>query len=414
MKIAIIGTGISGMLTAYLLNADHDITVFEANGYVGGHTNTMPVQLRGETYAVDTGFMVFNHRTYPNFTRLLAHLGVASQPSTMSFSVKCEQSGLEYNGTSLNTLFAQRRNLLRPTFYRMLRDILRFHREAVAALAHGDQQVTLGEYLVAGRYSREFIEHYIVPMGAAIWSADPAYLWRFPARFFIQFFHNHGMLSVNRRPQWRTISRGAQQYIEPLTRPYRNRIRLRCPVHSVRRHPDRVEVKSHSGETVSFDQVVVATHSDQALALLADPSVNEHEILDALPYQENEAVLHTDASLLPQNRRAWASWNSHLLPEKYGRVTITYNLNILQNLRASLPLCVTLNRADAIDPAQIIRRITYHHPVYTLAGVAAQQRYMEINGVNRTYFCGAYWGYGFHEDGVNSALAVCRQFGREL
>jgi predicted NAD/FAD-binding protein len=332
----------------------------------------------------------------------------------MSFSVRCERTGLEYNGTSLNTLFAQRGNLLRPSFLRMVRDILRFNRTAPILLQTEDSHLTLGDYLAAHSYSREFIDHYLIPMGAAIWSADPQRIHHFPARAFIQFFHNHGMLTVNRRPQWRAICGGSWRYVEALTLPFRDRIRLSSPVRSLTRYPDRVEVTLQQGEAERFDQVIVATHSDQALALLADASEQERELLGAIPYQQNEVILHTDASLLPRRRLAWASWNYLIPREPRDRVTLTYNMNILQNLSAPEPLCVTLNCGSAIDPAKIIRRFTYHHPVYTQAALAAQKRADRINGLNRTYFCGAYWGHGFHEDGVNSTLAVCRHFGKGL
>jgi predicted NAD/FAD-binding protein len=414
MRVAIIGGGISGLLAAYLLTPDHDITVFEANDYIGGHTHTVPVTLGEETYAVDTGFIVFNDWTYPNFIKLLTRLGVASQPSSMSFSVRCERTGLEYNGTSLNTLFAQRRNLLRPSFHRMVRDILRFNRTAPALLQTEDLPLTLGDYLVAQSYSREFIDHYLIPMGAAIWSADPQQIHCFPAQAFIRFFHNHGMLTVNHRPQWRAVRGGSWRYVEVLTHPFRDRIRLSSPVRSITRYPDRVEVTPQQGETERFDRAIVATHSDQALALLSDASDQEREILEAIPYQQNEVILHTDTSLLPRRRLAWASWNYHIPREPRDQVAITYNMNILQNLPAPEPLCVTLNCDQAIDPEKVIRRFTYHHPVYTQAALAAQKRADHINGLNRTYFCGAYWGYGFHEDGVNSALAVCRHFGKGL
>lgn len=415
MKIAIIGTGISGMVAAYLLGQEHEITVFEANDYIGGHTHTVVAEQEGRTYAVDTGFIVFNHRTYPNFVRLLQRLGVAWQPSNMSFSVTCERTGLEYNGTSLNTLFAQRRNLFRPSFYRMLRDILRFHAAAPALLRHDAATDTLGDYLTNARYSREFIDHYIVPMGAAIWSADPQRMLHFPARYFVQFFHNHGMLQVYKRPQWYVIRGGAVRYVEALTRPYRERIRLRCPVRSVARFPQEVVVTLCSGERQRFEHVVIATHSDQALTLLADPTDAEREILGAFAYQANETILHTDARLLPRRRRAWASWNYYIPREAHGRVTITYNLNILQSLPAPQPFCVTLNRSEAIDPTRILQRMTYHHPVHSARAVAAQARHQELNSLHRrTSFCGAYWGYGFHEDGVNSALTVCHLFGKKL
>ncbi len=414
MKIAIVGTGISGMLAAYLLSDEHQVTVFEANDYVGGHTNTINVELHGATYAVDTGFIVYNERTYPNFIALLHRLGVASQPSTMSFSVKCDQTGLEYNGTSVNTLFAQRRNLLRPSFYRMVRDILRFFREAPALLQDGDAGQTLGAYLAANRYSEEFVEQHILPLGAAIWSADRTQMRDFPARYFVQFFHNHGFLAVANRPQWRVIRGGSRRYVEALTRRYRDRIRLKAPVQAIRRHRDHVALTPRGSDNERFDHVVIAAHSDQALGMLADPSDLEREVLSAFAYQENQAILHTDASILPRQRRAWAGWNYHLLRGGRGRVAITYNMNILQSLPAPEQFCVTLNHADAIDPAKIIRRVIYHHPVYTPATVVAQQRHHAISGVNRTHFCGAYWGYGFHEDGVNSALAVCKPFGKDL
>ena len=414
MKIAIIGTGIAGMTAAYLLSTEHEITVFEANDYIGGHTHTVEVRTDSGTYAVDTGFIVFNDWTYPNFIKLLMRLGVPSQPSTMSFSVKCERTGLEYNGTSLNTLFAQRRNLLRPSFHRMLRDVLRFNREATSLLQDDIAHLSLGSYLATHQYSPEFIGQYLIPMGASIWSAAPQQMFEVPARFLIQFFHNHGMLSVNRRPQWRVVVGGSQEYVKVLTHPFRHRIRLRCPTQSVTRYPTYVSIKSVGQEAEHFDHVVIATHSDEALAMLTDASAQERAILGALPYQANQAVLHTDDSILPRQRRAWASWNYHRLHEEQAHVTITYNMNMLQSLRAPETFCVTLNRTAMIDPDKVIQKMTYHHPVYTAAGVAAQKRHREINGVNRTHFCGAYWGYGFHEDGVNSALAVCQYFGKGL
>ncbi len=414
MKIAVIGTGISGMLAAYLLAKDHDLTVFEANDYIGGHTRTVQVDMDGRVYAVDTGFIVFNDRTYPYFIKLMEKLGVESQPSSMSFSVKCEKTGLEYNGTSLNALFAQRRNFFRLSFYIMIRDILRFNRESVSVLETDDQTTTLGDYLENNRYSTQFIEHYIVPMGAAIWSAPPEEMQRFPVGYFVRFFKNHGMLSVHDRPQWRVIRGGSFRYVEALTGPYRDRIRLKAPIQSVRRHSGWVEVTPENGKAEKFDRVVIAAHSDQALAMLADPTEAEKRVLGAMPYQENEAILHTDSSLLPRRRLAWASWNYHLLANGRGRVAVTYNMNILQSLTASRQFCVTLNRTEAIDPAKIIRRIVYHHPVYNARSIDAQKQHAAVNGVNNTYFCGAYWGYGFHEDGVNSALRVAKYFGKDL
>ncbi|MEY4704630.1 MAG: hypothetical protein RL042_826 [Nitrospirota bacterium] len=418
MKIAIVGTGISGMVAAYLLQRDHEITVFEAADYIGGHTNTIDVALNGQTYAVDTGFIVFNDWTYPNFIALLKKLGVESQASEMSFSVKCERTGLEYNGTNLNTLFAQRRNLLRPSFYRMIRDILRFNRESLTLLTEPGPGPSLGSYLDSNCYSHAFIDHYIVPMGAAIWSVDHATMLGFPARYLVQFFKNHGMLSVDDRPTWRVIKGGSQRYAENLVTPFRDRIHLKSPVDSISRYLDFVEVRTRlAGQdyrALQFDHVIIAAHSNQALSMLADPSPSEKDILGAIRYQENEAVLHTDASLLPRRKLAWAAWNYHLLPTQPDRAVVTYHMNRLQGLRVPLEFCVTLNHSEAIDPQKIIRRLTYHHPVYSPAAIVAQKRHGDISGVNRTSYCGAYWGFGFHEDGVKSALAVCKPFGKDL
>jgi predicted NAD/FAD-binding protein len=405
MKIAVIGSGIAGNVAAWHLHrARHDITVFEAASHVGGHTHTHAVG----GHAIDTGFIVFNDRTYPQFVALLETLGVDSQPSRMSFSVRNEASGLEYNGSTLNTLFAQRRNLLRPAFYRMLADILRFNREA-PRLLDGAEEPSLAAYLRNHDYSQQFVAEYLVPMGAAIWSTDPERMLQFPARFFVRFFHNHGMLTVNERPQWRVIRGGSARYVEKLTAPFRDRIRVRCPVESVRRMAGAVLVRPRGAEAERFDQVFIACHSDQALAVLADPTPLEREVLGAIRYQQNEAVLHTDTALLPRARRAWAAWNYHLLPER-GKVALTYNMNILQSLDADETYCVTLNRTDDIRPERIVKRLVYHHPLFTPEAVAAQQRQHEVNGVLGTYYCGAYWRFGFHEDGVVSALKALQHF----
>ncbi|MFW6164103.1 MAG: NAD(P)/FAD-dependent oxidoreductase [Planctomycetota bacterium] len=413
MRIAVVGTGISGMVAAWMLCDDHDLVIYEANDYVGGHTHTVDVDLDGGSWAVDTGFIVFNEKTYSNFVKLLRRLGVAWQPSTMSFSVRCDRTGLEYCPSSLNSFFAQRRNLLRPSFYRLVLDILRFRRESQRLLATEDWETTLGDYLAAEGYSRRFIDEFIVPMGAAIWSADPERFRQMPARFFAQFFYNHAFLNVQ-QPQWLTVRGGSRTYVAELTKPYQDRIRLASPVHRVERFPDRVEVTAEGGEPELFDAVVLATHTDQALDLLADPSDAEHAILGAIPYQPNDTVLHTDTALLPRLRRVWAAWNYIIPRQPQDRVAVTYDMNILQSLDAPETFCVSLNCPDAVDPAKTLRRLVYHHPVYTPAGIAAQKRRDEINGVNRTYFCGAYWSYGFHEDGVRSALAVAEHFGKAL
>ncbi len=409
MKIAIIGAGISGNTLAYHLHREHDISVFEAGGHAGGHSHTHVIQHGGQQIAVDTGFIVFNDRTYPNFVALLDKLGVASRPSSMSFSVKCEKTGLEYNGTSLNTLFAQRRNLLRPAFYRMIRDILRFNRESLELLGEG-AEIPLGEYLFERGYGRKFIDYYIIPMGSAIWSSEPRRMLDFPARFFVRFFHHHGMLTVNDRPQWRVIQGGSARYVEALTAGFADRIRLNTPVAKVRRLKDSVRVTTGGGAEEKFDWVFFACHSDQALRILSDPSEREREILGAMPYQQNDIVLHSDSRLLPRRKLAWAAWNYHVTATPIDRVAVTYHMNILQGLDSAEPLLVTLNHSGGIAGRKIILRLTYHHPVYTTAGAAARKRHAEISGVNRTAYCGAYWRNGFHEDGVVSALAVLEHF----
>jgi predicted NAD/FAD-binding protein len=409
MRIAIIGAGVSGLVCAHRLHREHDVVLFEAGDRAGGHANTVRVETEAGTYDLDTGFIVFNDRNYPNFEALLDELGVETQASAMSFGVS-DGADFEYNGASPNGLFASRGQILRPSFHRMIADLARFNREARELLA-SEQDPSLREWLADGGYSRVFVERLIVPQAAAVWSSDAAQMWSFPARFFVEFFDNHGMLGFRGRPRWRTITGGSRRYVEALTRPLRDRVRLSTPVTEIARHPDHVAVSARGCEPERFDAVVLATHSDQALALLADPSERERELLGAIPYQCNEAVLHTDRSLLPRRRRAWASWNYHLDEGVGGPCTVTYHMNRLQSLRADREFCVTLNRTAAIDPERIIRTFQYAHPVYTPAGVAAQSRRHEISGCNRTHYCGAYWGWGFHEDGVESALRVVRELG---
>jgi predicted NAD/FAD-binding protein len=414
MKIAVIGSGISGMTAAYLLSEDHEVVLFEANDYIGGHTNTADVTLNGHQYPVDTGFIVFNAKTYLNFVKLMKRLGIGWQNSVMSFSVQCEKTGLEFSPSTLNSLFIQRRNLFRPAFYRMLWDVARFKRDAEVLLMTADYGLTLSDYLTQKGYSKGFVQHFIIPMGEAIWSADPAAFNRFPVRYFAEFFKNHGFLNVRDQPQWLTITGGSRQYIKPLTQPYRDRIRVSCPVAAVRRRAECVEVQPANEPAENFDNVVIATHSDQALKLLEDPTDAERKILGAIPYQENIAVLHSDESLLPSKRAAWAGWNYHIPKKDLGRVAVTYDMNILQSIPAPRELCVSLNLAKAIDPDKIYKQMTYHHPVYNPESLAARHSHRDISGINRTHFCGAYWGYGFHEDGVKSALEVCKGFGKTL
>jgi predicted NAD/FAD-binding protein len=415
MRIAIIGSGIAGLTCAHLLARQHALTVFEAADWVGGHTHTVDVNWGGQQYALDTGFIVFNDWTYPHFIRLLKHLGVASRPTQMSFAVHDPASGLEYNGHDLDTLFAQRRNLLSPGFWGMLRDILRFNRQALADLDNRriEEDTTLGSYLRTHGYGRRFINHYIVPMGSAIWSMSRADMLGFPLQFFVRFCRNHGLLSVNQRPQWRVIEGGSRSYVAPLCQPFAERIRRNCPVARVIRDPDGVTVISAAG-TERFDKVVFACHSDQALALLATPSADERAVLGTLTYASNDVVLHTDTRLLPRRRRAWASWNYRLGGAEQAPAALTYNMNILQGIDAPVTFCVSLNQTAQIDPAQVLARFSYSHPQYSLAALAAQARQGELQGRQHSYYCGAYWGNGFHEDGVLSALKVAEYFGERL
>lgn len=415
MKIAIIGSGIAGLTCAYVLNRRHDIRVFEAGSWIGGHTHTVEVSHNGETQAVDTGFIVFNDWTYPNFIRLLGQLGVTFKPTEMSFSVCDPASGLEYNGNTLNSLFAQRRNLLSPGFWGMLRDILRFNKTSLLDLQQQRiaADTTLGDYLESQGYGERFIQHYIVPMGSAIWSMSRGQMLGFPLQFFVRFFKNHGLLSVNNRPQWCVIEGGSSRYIEPLTASFREHIRLDCPVRRVERDNSGVLIHSAAGSE-RFDKVVFACHSDQALQLLASPSRAEREILQALPYADNDVVLHTDTRLLPHRRLAWASWNYRLDASGDKAAAVTYDMNILQGLKSDTTFCVSLNQTAAIDPTHILARFTYAHPQYSLETVAAQARWSELQGAQHSFYCGAYWANGFHEDGVVSALRVAQVFGEQL
>ena len=413
-RIAIVGTGISGLVAARVLGTAHDIAVFEAEDRPGGHTHTHELVLGVREVAVDTGFIVYNERAYPNFIRLLAALGVATRPASMSFGVRCDRTGLEYGGETWRGLFAQPRNLVRPKFWRLLAGILRFGREADELRRPGDESEGLVPYLRRRGYPEEFIEHYARPIGAAIWSAPPGALDAFPARRFIRFFDHHGVIDPRHAPQWRTVVGGSKRYIEPLIAPFRDRIRLGDPVERVARVEGGVAVRTRGGHEERFDDVVIAAHSDQALAMLADPRPLEREILAAMPYQANDLLLHSDSSVMPRARRAWASWN-YLIPAEPARTaTVTYWMNLLQGIESPEPLLVSLNCADRIDPARVLRRLRYDHPCYTVATAAAQERRREIDGVDRIHYCGAYWGYGFHEDGVESALVVTRRLGLDL
>ncbi len=432
MKIAIVGTGISGLVCAHLLHPDHDVTVFEANDYVGGHTHTVEVEVGGRVHAVDTGFIVYNERNYPAFTGLLAELGVATQPSVMSFSVRDERRGLEYRGDGFGGLYAQPANLASPRFQRMLIDILRFNRRARrlldrhrAATEAGDtatadalDDLSLHDLVDAGRHGADFTSHFLVPLGSAIWSADPERFTDFPAVTYARFMDNHGLLRVRGGPRWRTVTGGSQRYVDALIAPFADRIRLGTPVTKIQRRrladgTTEIEVLSSPVGPERFDRVVLAGHSDQALRLLSDPSPSERDILGALRYQPNVATLHTDDRFLPRRDAARASWNAHVgtaarTPDGQPAASLTYWMNQLQSIDCERPILVTLNRHDEIDPAAVLGRYEYDHPVFDVGALRAQRRRAEIQGGDGTYFAGAYWGYGFHEDGVQSALDVCR------
>ena len=414
MRIAIIGSGISGLTAAYLLNHDHEITLYEANDHIGGHTHTHDIEIEGKIWAVDSGFIVYNERTYPNFIRILDELGVERKPTRMGFSVKSVSNNLEYAGHSLDGLFSQRRNLIRPSFWRMIKSILRFKKESEEQLNELPLDMTIGSFLEKNHYPSEFIEHFIIPMGAAIWSTMPNMMTEIPAVFFIRFFQNHGILAIKDKPTWWVINGGSKNYVKKMTAGFIDRIMVSTPVKRVKRN-DSIEIIAGSPQHMTrFDAVVFACHSDQALALLADPSYAENEILRAITYQKNDVLLHTDHSVLPTRRKAWSSWNYQLDSDPERPVALTYNMNILQGLESSVTFCVTLNDPQAVSPDRIIKEITYHHPLITVESISAQKRKNEISGVNNTYYCGAYWHNGFHEDGVVSAMDACELLAANL
>ncbi len=414
MKIAIIGTGISGLTSAYLLSKEHIVHVYEAQEYIGGHVHTLPVHLNGISYEIDTGFIVFNDRTYPNFNKLLNKINVLSQPTSMSFSVKCETTGLEYNGTSLNGLFAQRLNLLKPSFLLMVKDILRFNRDAKEFLTDSVEEITFGEFLNRRGYSNALKNNYPLPMASAIWSAKSKVIENANFRFFAQFFENHGMLNISDRPQWRVIKGGSKQYTLKLIEPITNKIRINSPVDKIIRKNKGIEVVYNKQQKELYDRVIIATHSDQALKMIENPSNAEIEILSSIPYQTNVAHLHWDCSVLPKQKNAWASWNYFKPNKMKDETTVTYYMNMLQSLDMPKNICVSLNMEEHINPKKIYKKIIYQHPVFTSEAILAQKKHKEIDGIDKIHFCGAYWGSGFHEDGVNSALSVCKFFGRSL
>lgn len=414
MKIAIVGSGISGLSCAYYLQQGHEVHVYESDTRIGGHTATVDVALGARRYSIDTGFIVYNDWTYPHFIELMTELGVANQATEMSFAVSDQNTGLEYAGSSINTLFSQRGNFVSPRFWGMIRDILRFNREAVEDLEQGKihAATTLGEYLEVHGYREAFINQYLVPMGSAIWSSDTPAMLDFPLQFFVSFFKNHGLLSVTNRPQWRVIEGGSREYLAPLTAGFENNIHCNARITAIVRTDTGATLKFESGIQTHFDHVVLACHSDQALALLEEPTDIEKDVLGAMTYQANDVVLHTDVKMLPRDRRTWSSWN-YLLQRSEQRAVLTYNMNILQGIDAPETFCVTLNNTAEINPAKILGRFSYDHPVFTLQSVHAQSRWTEINNAN-TWFCGAYWHNGFHEDGVRSGKRVAEAIRQQV
>lgn len=410
MRIAVVGSGIAGMASAWLLSRKHHVTLFETNNYLGGHTHTHDVEQQGCRYRIDSGFIVYNPSHYPLLTRMFRELDVASQPTTMSFSVHSEASGLEYNAATLDTLFCQRRNLCSPRFIGMVRDLMRFYREASALLISAEEGPTLGDYLSENRYGAAFRDEHLVPMASALWSSPRTQILGFPARYLVQFMANHQMLQIADRPQWRVVQGGSSSYVRALRARWSVRERLNCAVRAIRRHTASVAVQSVAG-IEHFDHVVLASHSDEALALLCDADERERSVLGAMPYQANDTVLHTDASVLPVCRKAWAAWNAWLPRDSGETCTVSYCMNLLQGIESREPFVVTLNRTAAIDPAKVLSRMTYHHPVFNHASVAAKSRKAEIQGRRRTWFAGAYWGWGFHEDGMRSAVEVAGAHG---
>lgn len=407
MRIAIVGSGIAGLTAAHRLRDRHDVTIFEGGPHVGGHTRTVDVDIGGRRVPVDTGFIVFNETNYPLFTALLEDLRVASQPTKMSFSVRCDRTGVEYASESLSTVFADRRNLFRPAFLEMLADIRRFHRRAAEEALPPDDE-TVAMYVRHGRFSRSFVDHYLVPLGAALWSSPPRQFLDFPMRFVIEFLGNHAMLQMQGQPAWRVVAGGSARYVDKIASGLAGRIHLERAIRRIERHPTHVQLTDSRGAKATFDHVVVACHADQALEMLADPAPVEREVLAKFPYQRNDVVLHTDESLLPKNRRAWASWNYHVPAAERDLVSVTYNMNRLQGLAPKPTVNVTLNDAGAVRDEHVLDRFVFEHPVFLPGRDKAQRRHRELVLARRTSFCGAYWGFGFHEDGVRSGTAVAR------
>ena len=418
-SVAVIGSGISGMAAAYFLSRKYEVHLFEKNNRLGGHTHTHLIEDpgTGKTIPVDTGFIVHNDRTYPNLVWLFAELGIETQPSDMSFGVSCHETGFEYSSRGINGFFAQRSNFFRPAHYRFFGELLRFNRKAAKLLEDpANINLTLGEYLERERFSREFTDKYLYPMSAAVWSTSPAQMRDFPAFTLIRFFENHGFLGINTHPKWKTLRGGSHAYIAPLTRSYAKNIHLEAQVKKVERHADCVRLRFSDDSSRYFNHIVFATHGDQVLPLLENPTSAEQQILGNFRSSTSHTCLHTDTRMLPRRSGAWASWNYHISIDGMHDlsecgVAVTYDMNRLQSIDSSTRFCVTLNALEGIDEKKILRRMEYSHPLYTLDSICAQARWGDISGHNRTHYCGAYWFYGFHEDGLNSALRVAKALG---
>lgn len=408
-SIAVVGTGISGMAAAWLLSERHDVTVYEQDRRVGGHSNTVTVRTSNGDIPVDTGFIVYNEKTYPNLTALFAHLGVKTQASEMSFAASLNGGEFEYSGGSIGGLIAQKRNLLRPRFWAMLNDLRRFYREAPRDLDTLNDRMTLRTYLDINRYGDAFRDNHLLPMAAAIWSSPSASILDYPAAAFIRFHDNHGLLQIRDRPQWRTVSGGSRSYVQALTRRYANRIRIGSAAQSVANNGNGVLIRSSDGRSEQFDDVVIATHADQALALLEKPTASERRLLGAIRYSTNRMVLHSDATFMPKRRATWSSWNFLGDGATIARPSVTYWMNGLQNIRHDIPLFVTLNPAR--EPRSIYHVESYDHPLFDTAAISAQRELWSLQGRRNIWFCGAYFGAGFHEDGLQAGLAVAETLG---
>ena len=416
MKIAIIGSGISGLTSAYLLYKKHDITLFESNNYIGGHTNTITVNDENNNELnVDTGFIVYNNDTYPNFVKILNKLKVETQPSTMSFSLSCQRSGMEYGTGNLKALFGNKSNIISFQFYKLLFGIFTYFKKAKTFLKdNNDFSYTVLDFIKSAKINNYTYEKFILPMASSIWSTNFDEIEQMPAKYLFEFYKNHDLLSINPSKKWRVIKGGSKQYISKLIKPFDERIRINSKVHSIKRDKNTIYLKTDHNEKEEFNAVILACHSDQALKILEDSTNQEKEILANIPYQLNQAILHTDTSVLPKNKKMWSSWNSYIPKEQNSNVSLTYNMNILQSIKSKNTFCVSINMENNINPSKIIKKINYSHPTFNKKSVFAQSQKNKISGIKNTYFAGAYWRYGFHEDGVLSALDVCKNFGVEI